>query len=225
MKNLSPVFIVLTALNIMFVLVSDVTAGKLISIMGFTVSITVLYFPFTLILSDITTEVYGFQKAKFVLNITLVCSIIAGLIYQLTIFMPAAVIFDHNDSYKEVFSTVPRILIGGWAAIYTGEMVNNYIMSRMKRMMGSQYFALRAIVSTIAGQTTNTTVFYLIGLYGVLPNSVLIEAILAASIFKIVIETCMVPMTSMICRKIQSLELEDQERIKRFGFRNPQLQD
>ena len=40
-------------LNIVFQLISDATAAKIVLIFGFGVSVTVLYFPFTYIISDI----------------------------------------------------------------------------------------------------------------------------------------------------------------------------
>jgi uncharacterized PurR-regulated membrane protein YhhQ (DUF165 family) len=52
------------ALNIAFQLISDATAGKIVLLMGVGVSVTVFYFPFTYIISDVLTEVYGYAKAR-----------------------------------------------------------------------------------------------------------------------------------------------------------------
>ena len=54
----------LTAAYMTFQLVSDVTAGKIIQIGNFPVSVTVLYFPFTYIFGDVLTEVYGYAEAE-----------------------------------------------------------------------------------------------------------------------------------------------------------------
>src|SRR5215210_3201911 len=68
----------LTVLNITFQLVSDVTAGKIISVFGVGVSITVIYFPVTYIMGDILTEVYGYARARYVVWLTLLASVLAG---------------------------------------------------------------------------------------------------------------------------------------------------
>src|ERR1700759_1149133 len=100
----------ITCLYIVFQLVSDVTAGKIINFFGFPVSVTVVYFPITYIFADILTEVYGYSRARGVLWIVMICSIIAGLLYSLVVFLPPANGFSANDAYTTVLGTVPRIL-------------------------------------------------------------------------------------------------------------------
>jgi len=53
-----------TILYIVFQLISDVTATKLIALGPFIVSVTVLYFLITYIISDVLTEVYGYAQAR-----------------------------------------------------------------------------------------------------------------------------------------------------------------
>src|SRR5688572_16211030 len=113
-------------------LVSDVTAGKLMSVGGYGVSVTVLYFPITYIFADILTEVYGYARARAVLWTVLICSILAGLVYQLVVALPPAVGFDANEAYTRVFSQVPRILLGGWLAVFAGEILNDYVLAKLK---------------------------------------------------------------------------------------------
>lgn len=54
----------ITLLYVTFQLISDVTAGKIIALGPFTVSVTVLYFPVTYIIADLLTEVYGYAQAR-----------------------------------------------------------------------------------------------------------------------------------------------------------------
>src|SRR3954470_22573553 len=79
---------ILTVLNVAFQLISDVTAGKIISVAGVGVSITVIYFPVTYIMADILTEVYGYARARYVVWLTLMASVLAGLTYQLVAAIP-----------------------------------------------------------------------------------------------------------------------------------------
>ena len=53
--------------NVFFAIICIPTAGKLIDIMGVPLSISIYYFPFVYILSDILTEVYGYAIARRVL--------------------------------------------------------------------------------------------------------------------------------------------------------------
>ena len=192
--------------NIAFQLISDATAGKLIFLFGVGVSVTVLYFPFTYIISDIVTEVYGYAKARMILWYTLFASILAGLIYQIAVAIPPAPFFDDNDAYATVFGIVPRVLIGGWLAVFLGDIVNNYALAKLKLITHGRLLWMRTITSTILGQGVNTSVFYLIALSGVLPSSQLLHAILISWLVKIIVEAAMTPVTYMVTSWLKQKE-------------------
>lgn len=185
----------LAALNITFQIVSDATAAKLIMVGTYAVSISVIYFPVTYIISDIMTEVYGYARARHVLWITLACSVLAGLVYQLVVYIPAAPFLETAQSYVDVFGIVPRVLVGGWIAVFLGDIVNNYVMAKMKIATKGKHLWLRTISSTIAGQGVNTVAFYIIALYGVIPIDVLAISILAGWVLKVAVEVAMTPVT------------------------------
>ena len=183
------------ALNITFQLISDATAGKIVLLFGFGVSVTVLYFPFTYIISDVLTEVYGYAISRQVLWFTVMASVIAGVFYQIAIAVPAAPFFEYGDAYKKVFGIVPRVLIGGWLAVFAGDICNNYVLAKLKIITKGKLLWLRTIASTIVGQGVNTAVFYAAALSGVLPGNMLIRGIIAGWIIKTVVETVMTPVT------------------------------
>lgn len=199
----------LTALNITFQLVSDVTAGKIIELFTFPVSVTVLYFPFVYIISDVMTEVYGYARARLVTWLTLVSSVIAGLIYFAAAYLPSPEFFSASEAYATVFGIVPRILIGGWIAVFVGDMLNNYVLAKMKVWTKGKYLWTRTIGSTIFGQGANTILFYVIALSGVLPTTVLVVSILSAWLLKIVVEVVFTPVTYWVIRTVKRIEGED----------------
>jgi uncharacterized integral membrane protein (TIGR00697 family) len=198
-----------TALNIAFQLISDVTAGKIIDVFSYPVSVTILYFPIVYIISDVVTEVYGYAQARRVLFMTMLCSIIAGLIYQLVVYLPPSVIFDANDAYRSVFGIVPRVLLGGWIAVFVGDIMNNYVLAKMKVLTKGKYLWLRTITSTVVGQLGNTALFYVIALYAILPNSVLVTSIVAAWLLKVAVEVLFTPITYLVINKVKKIEGED----------------
>ena len=185
-------------LNICFQLVSDVTAGKIIQVAGIGVSITVLYFPITFVIADILTEVYGYAEARRVIWYTMLASITAGLFYQLVVYVPAAPGFENGPAYKAVLGIVPRVLIGSWLAIFSGDMSNNYVLARMKVMTGGRFLWMRTIGSTIVGQGVNTAVFYVIALGGVIESNELAMAIIAGWVFKTLVEAVLTPLTYLV---------------------------
>jgi uncharacterized integral membrane protein (TIGR00697 family) len=199
----------ITILYVTFQLVSDVTAGKVISIFSYPVSITVLYFPITYIFSDVLTEVYGYAQARRVVWRVVLASVIAGVLYQVAAFWPPSNGFNANGAYVRVFSSVPRILVGGWVAVWSGGLVNDYVMAKMKIWTKGTHLWSRLIGSTVAGEFVNTFLFYTIALSGVLPSNILIEAIFTAWILKSLIEIVFTPWTYYVVAKLKKTENED----------------
>jgi len=199
----------ITALYITFQLVSDVTAGKIVQLGIFTVSAAVLFFPFTYIIADILTEVYGYAKARSVVWMVLFSSIIAGLIYSIVVFLPPAIGFDANDAFARVLGQVPRILVGGWIAVWIGGISNNYIMAKMKIWTKGKHLWARTISSTIVGEGLNTVLFFTIALYAVIPSGLLVTSILSGWFLKVAIEVAMTPVTYRVVAKLKKAEGED----------------
>lgn len=200
---------IITSLYITFQLISDISAGKIIQLGIFTVSATVLYFPFTYIFSDILTEVYGYAKARRVVWQVLLCSVIAGLAYQCIVWLPPATGFDANDSYAHVLGSVPRILLGGWIAVWVGGILNDLILAKMKVWTAGKHLWARTVGSTIVGEFANTVLFYTIALYAVLPNDLLVSSILSGWIIKVVVEALLTPVTYWVVHNLKKAENED----------------
>ena len=199
----------ITALYITFQLVSDITAGKIVQLGIFTVSATVLYFPFTYIFADVLTEVYGYAKARSVVWMVFFSSVIAGLIYVVVVALPPAIGFDANDAYTRVLGQIPRILIGGWIAVWIGGILNDYTLAKMKVWTKGKYLWTRTIGSTIVGEGANTVLFYVIALYAVIPTSLLITSVLSGWFLKVAVEVIMTPVTYKVVAKLKKVEGED----------------
>ena len=199
----------ITTLYIAFQLISDVTAGKIIQLGIFTVSATVLYFPITYIFADVLTEVYGYAKARSVVWMVFFSSVIAGLIYVVVVALPPAIGFDASEAFTRVLGSVPRILIGGWVAVWVGGIINDYVLAKMKIWTNGKYLWMRTIGSTIVGEGANTFLFYTIALSGILPSNLLVSSILSGWLLKVLVETVLTPVTYVVVNKLKKAENED----------------
>jgi uncharacterized integral membrane protein (TIGR00697 family) len=199
----------ITILYVTFQLVSDVTAGKIVVLGIFTVSASVVFFPFTFIFGDILTEVYGYAHGRNVVWKALCCSVLAGGMYQVVVWLPAATGFDGNDAYVRVLGSVPRILLGGWIAVWIGGMLNDYVLAKMKVWTNGKHLWTRTIGSTVVGEGANTFLFYTIALAGVIPNDLLVASIVSGWFLKTMIEVIMTPVTYYVVAKLKKLENED----------------
>lgn len=200
---------IITVLYVVFQLISDVTAGKIVQLGILTVSVTALYFPITYIFADVLTEVYGYARARSVVWQVLAASVIAGVVYQLVVWLPPAAGFTANASYVQVFGSVPRILLGGWIAVWVGGILNDYVLAKMKVRTNGKYLWTRLIGSTIVGEGVNTIIFYTLALYAVIPTNLLINSIASAWFLKVLVEIVFIPVTYWVVGELKKREHED----------------
>lgn len=153
------------------------TAGKLVDVLGTPLSVTIFYFPFVYVFSAITTEVYGYAVARRLLWYTIAAQVVATIVFQLAIALPPSAVLRNQQSYIDVLSTAPRLVLFGNVAIFLGDTVNNLIVAKMKVWSRGKYLPLRFVVSMFCGQLVDTSIFYIFAL-GTLPVSALTGSIL-----------------------------------------------
>jgi len=67
----------------------------------------------------------------------------------------------------------------------------------------------RFVVSTLCGQMVNTAVFYIFGLWGMIPTRVLTKSIVIASLTKVGVELVLLPVTLKISLWLKRIENVD----------------
>lgn len=155
--------------DVSFAIVSIPTAGKLIDVMGIPLSISVYYFPFVYIFADVLTEVYGYAVARRVLWYCTFAQALMIAIFEFVIYYPPSAVMTNNQSYVDVLSAAPRLVFFGALAMSSGDITNNYVLAKMKVWTKVRYMSGRFVMSTLRGQTVNTAVFYVFGLWGLIP--------------------------------------------------------
>jgi uncharacterized integral membrane protein (TIGR00697 family) len=199
--------------NVFFAIICIPTAGKMIDIMGIPLSISIYYFPFVYILADILTEVYGYAIARRVLWYCIFAQLLAIVIFEFVILYPPSAVMKNNQSYVDVLSAAPRLVLFGTLAMFAGDIANNYVLAKMKVWTNGRYISARFVTSTLCGQMVNTAVFYIFGLWGMIPTRVLTKSILVASLTKLGVELLFLPVTlkvSLWLKRIENVDYFDE---------------
>lgn len=198
--------------NVFFAIICIPTAGKLIDIMGIPLSISIYYFPFVYICGDIMTEVYGYAIARRVLWYCIFAQVLTIAVFEFVILYPPSAVMTNNQSYVDVLSAAPRLVLFGTLAMFAGDIANNYVLAKMKVLTNGRYISWRFILSTLCGQTVNTAVFYVFGLWRIIPTRALTKSILAASVIKVAMELILLPITlkiSLWLKRVESVDYFD----------------
>jgi len=198
--------------NVFFAIICIPTAGKLIDVVGTPLSISIYYFPFVYIFADILTEVYGYAVARLVLGYCVSAQVLTIVIFEFVILYPPSAVMTNNQSYVDVLSAAPRLVLFGTFAMFAGDIANNYVLAKMKVWTNGGYISARFVTSTLCGQMVNTAVFYIFGLWRLIPLRLLTKSILVASLTKVGVELILLPITlkaSLWLKRIENVDYFD----------------
>jgi uncharacterized integral membrane protein (TIGR00697 family) len=195
--------------NVFFAIICIPTAGKLIDVLGIPLSISIYYFPFVYIFADILTEVYGYAVARRVLWYCIFAQLWAIAIFEFVIFYPPSAVMKNNQSYVDVLSAAPRLVLFGTLAMFAGDIANNYVLAKMKVWTNGRFISARFVTSTLCGQIVNTAVFYIFGLWWMIPIRVLAKSIFVASLTKVSVELLLLPVTLKVSFWLKRIENVD----------------
>jgi queuosine precursor transporter len=196
----------LICLSVLMAVIANTIAGKITHIGFLTLSAGSLCIPITYVIGDTLTEVYGYKQARRAMWMVIIASVITAVFYQLALLLPTATGSPDNAAFETVLGLAPRIAAGALAALFVGQFVNDFVLAKMKIMTKGKYLWSRTIGSTVAGQAVDSTLFYTIALYSVIPNSLLVKSIASAWFAKVVIEVLITPITYAVVRKLKKVE-------------------
>ena len=115
----------------------------------------------------------------------------------------------NNQSYVDVLSAAPRLVLFGTIAIFAGDIANNYFPAKMKVWTNGRYISARFVTSTVCGQMVNTAVFYIFGLWRMIPTRLLTKSIVVASLTKVTVELLLLPVTLKVSLWLKRIENVD----------------
>lgn len=151
------------------------------------VSVGVLLYPVTFLISDLVTEFYGQKDAKFMVNIAVLCSVIVLGLICIADYLSAtnwSVVDDHI--FHKVFNSYGIAAIASIIANYFGQICDIKIFAYFKELTNGKHLWLRNNVSTIAGQLVDSlTVISILCFFAIIPWEQFWVVISSSLLFKI----------------------------------------
>ena len=199
-KTVSLPFMLLGILFNVCLVASNLLETKVIQLGPITATAGLIVFPISYIINDCIAEVWGFKKARL---------IIWSGFARLAITLPAAPFWEGEESFNFIFGLAPRIAIASLLAFLPGSFLNAYIMSKMKVATQGKYFSLRAILSTIAGESADSLLFFPLAFGGLIPVQALLVMIATQALLKSLYEVIILPVTIRVVKYIKKIDQTD----------------
>ena len=169
-----------------------------------------IVFPVSYIINDCLVEIWGYRRTRLVIWLGFAMNFLFVLFGLIADALPGAAYWQGEQGFHEMFGLAPRIAGASFLAFLVGSFLNAYVMSRMKlRSDGGKHFSVRAIVSTIAGETADSLVFFPLALGGVVPWPVMPLLMLNQVVLKTVYEIIALPLTVRVVRALKRMERTD----------------
>ena len=202
----SKYFVIICAISIATILISNITSAKLFGIGKIVLPSSALVFPLSYIVGDVIAEVYGYKKAKFVILLGFLCNAIMVGFFAISIALPSASIWNHQTAYETVLSTTPRLFVASLSAFLVGSLSNAYVMAFIKKLTKGKLLWLRTIGSTIVGEFFDTLIFVFIGFLGTIGFSGILIMLVSQFIWKVGYEIMATPFTYYVINKFKKFE-------------------
>ncbi len=160
-------FIILNAFFLSFLILAEVTGSKLFVSFGFTLTMGVIPFPVTFIVTDLLNEYFGRKGDRFTTLVGMVMIFVAYFLLVLDMSIPAAPNSPVDDhSFNVDFRNSGKVIVGSIVAYLIGQLIDIQIFQFLRVKTNNKYIWLRATGSTIVSQLVDSFVVIYIALGG-----------------------------------------------------------
>ena len=199
-KQVSVLFMLFSMLFCVCLITANVLETKQMSFGPISITGGIIVFPISYIINDCVCEVWGYRKTRMLIWLGFFMNFLFVVFAAICDAIPGAPYWDNDAGFHAIFGLAPRITVASFVAFVVGSFANAYVMSRMKVSSQGRNFSLRAILSTILGETADSLIFFPLALGGVVPNSELPVLILSQIVLKTLYEILILPVTIQVVR-------------------------
>ncbi|NQU37219.1 MAG: queuosine precursor transporter [Actinobacteria bacterium] len=187
-------------------LISNIGATKLIEFGPIITDGGAFLFPLVYIIGDILSEVYGFKAARKAILLGFGLSILAALTFWLVQISPPAASWENQEAFEAVIGFVPRIVLASIAGFLVGQLLNAYVLVKIKERTREKALWLRLLGSSFVGELADTVVFCTIAFYGVITGGEFLNYVIIGYIYKTAVEVILLPVTYRVIAAVKKRE-------------------
>ena len=156
-------FVYMCAIFVACLLLGDVIGGKIIRTPLGPISVGIIPFPVTFLLTDVVNDFYGRRGARFLTMLGFYMALLAWVLLQVTTLMPVdgSTYFTQSE-YAKVFGGSAQLFVASMVAYLVGQFLDIQVFQFWKAITQSRHLWLRSTGSTIFSQAIDTVTINLI---------------------------------------------------------------
>lgn len=202
---LSVPFLLMAILFNVCLIASNLFETKLFVVGPLALTGGVIIFPVSYILNDCIVEVWGYRKARLVIWTGFAMNFFVVAMAQIVRILPEAPFWDGGPHFDYIFALAPRITLASLLAFISGSTMNALIMSKMKVASQGRGFSVRAIVSSLVGETVDSLIFFPIAFWGIGMTEML-KLMALQIVLKTAYEVVILPVTNVVVKFMKKRE-------------------
>lgn len=202
-------FMVLGIVFCVCLVAANLLETKVVQLGPIAVTAGLIVFPVSYIINDCIAEVWGFRKARLIIWMGFLMNFFVVALGQIAIAIPAAPFWEGEEAFDFVFGMAPRIAAASLTAFLVGSFINAYVMSRMKVASQGRHFSARAILSTVAGESADSLIFFPLAFGGLMPVNELMKMMVVQVVLKTAYEIVILPVTIRVVNYIKRVDESD----------------
>ena len=194
------IYMVLSALFIASLVVSNLIFQKFFywdffGLYTFEISVGILPYPVTFLITDIISEVYGKKKANLVVTTGIFASFFSLLIVYTADVVPATIWSPIDNSlFGKVFGATAIAVFASMVAYLLAQYIDIQLFHFWKRLTKGRHLWLRNNFSTFLSQFVDTfSVLFLLCSFGKIDWELFGGLLLSGFLFKVLVAACDTP--------------------------------
>ncbi len=166
----------------------------------------ILFFPVSYVIGDVLTEVYGYARARRCIWVGFGALIFMAFMSWVVVALPPADGWPNQAAYEAVFGQVWRIVVASILGFWAGELVNSFVLAKMKILTKGKYLWSRTISSTFFGQAVDSLIFYPVAFLGIWTTEQVITVMITNWLLKVLWEVVLTPVTYVVVGTLKKRE-------------------
>lgn len=210
LRNLPPrafrYYTFLACLYVTTLLLTGLTAHKLMAVSFITASAATFVYPFSYVFEDVIAEVYGYKIMRQLIWITFLCMMVFDFVsWALANTIPPS-FWNEQIAYKQVIDPMPSIFFSYFVAMNLGAILNAYLLTKWKILTNGKYFWMRSVCSSTIGEGIFTFLVFTFMFYGSIPFKDYIQSMVFSYLFKFIFTVLMAFPATFIVKMLKIKE-------------------